>query len=694
MYHFKGSRRSRTRTISYSGCWTCRKRRIKCDERPYSCRRCEEDNLACGGYGVRLQWGMDMDKTAPERGGSRMRINPEICIDWYMTDEELAGALSMLDREPDADAKAGPFSVFRLQPVNHSHHNHSISPLESAKCGDSWPRPEDDIVPSPQKSTEHAVATPPDTPGSDGLSFPTKESDLPSQDESSIYLPNLDVTAEEEHYSNDNLQLPLDDLTYHHNTTIGHDEVLQPSNIIHSYDQGLAFTMSPHDPVDERRESFLNKPKRRSGLQGIHDAQFALLNTALYSPHHNIPSPGTSNYSVARLINHYAEHVAHLMQPVAHHNNPFRSLYLPLAIEGSFYLQGYQDLGGNTSARAAVFHSLLTTAAFHLLGLGLKNQDLERLAFHHKQQALVALRCALSKKRSTYKELMIGVLSLVSVDILDGGIHDHWIHLEAGFRLQASRHHSPLISRETGQLNAICTMLRLFAQTAQPTPEPLPWTSKKPWFEARACDYSNPSIEYLYGITSTIARSIDKIYLATQHLSYYKNRSYPQGLMEACESLGDELSSWTICSESFSAVGSEEEQTLQVAHAQAKAFHYASLIYYYRSVQSCDASSLSVEQEATLAAMNEAEDLKACFFDRTSSPAPISWPAYIASCEAVGAMREEWEKWWIRVQTYGLKSFSKQHATIHQVWAIVDRSQTSLDWRKALEILNIRIIPV
>ncbi|KAE8423816.1 fungal-specific transcription factor domain-containing protein [Aspergillus pseudocaelatus] len=611
-----------------------------------------------------------------------------------MADEELASALSMLDREPEAEAIAGPFSVFRLQPLDHNGHMESVSPVESAVCGDSWPELKDDIVSSLQEDPEHPAVITPDTPGCNGLSFHMKESDLLFQDESTIYLPTLDGSAGEEPCFNDSLELPSDDLNYPHDINIGQDEMDENSDIIHPCDQDVTFTVSPHDPVNERRDNHPNRLQRVSGLQGIHDAQLALLNTALSAPRHNIASSGAYNYSVAKLINHYAEHVAHLMQPVAHQNNPFRSLYLPLAIEGSFYLERYRDLGGNMSARAAVFHSLLTTAAFHVLGLGLQNRDLERLAFHHKQQALVALRCALSKKRSTYKELMIGVLSLVSMDILDGGVHDHWIHLEAGFRLQASRHHSPLISRETGQLNAICTMLRLFAQTAQPNMEPLPWISKNPCFEARACDYSNPSIEYLYGITSAIARSIDKIYLATQHLSYYKNQSYPPGLMEACEALGDELCSWTMCSESFSAVGSEEEQAIQVAHAQAKAFHYASLIYYYRSVQNCDASSLCVEQEATLAAMNEAEDLKACFFDRTSRPAPISWPAYIASCEAVGEMRQNWDQWWIRVQAYRLKSFSKQHATIHQVWAILDRSPTSLDWRKALEALNIRIIPV
>ncbi|KID73924.1 Fungal Zn binuclear cluster domain containing protein, partial [Metarhizium brunneum ARSEF 3297] len=49
-----GSRKKKTRT--FSGCWTCRSRRIKCDERRPVCDRCSRARIACQGYGVRLNW--------------------------------------------------------------------------------------------------------------------------------------------------------------------------------------------------------------------------------------------------------------------------------------------------------------------------------------------------------------------------------------------------------------------------------------------------------------------------------------------------------------------------------------------------------------------------------------------------------------------------------------------------------------
>lgn len=62
----------RKRPITYSGyvynasyykkgaksprCWTCKARKVKCDETPGSCKACAKTGLACEGYGIRLRW--------------------------------------------------------------------------------------------------------------------------------------------------------------------------------------------------------------------------------------------------------------------------------------------------------------------------------------------------------------------------------------------------------------------------------------------------------------------------------------------------------------------------------------------------------------------------------------------------------------------------------------------------------------
>lgn len=47
---------SRVKTKSFTGCWTCRERKVKCDEGRPSCQQCIERDFECQGYALRLQW--------------------------------------------------------------------------------------------------------------------------------------------------------------------------------------------------------------------------------------------------------------------------------------------------------------------------------------------------------------------------------------------------------------------------------------------------------------------------------------------------------------------------------------------------------------------------------------------------------------------------------------------------------------
>lgn len=297
---------------------------------------------------------------------------------------------------------------------------------------------------------------------------------------------------------------------------------------------------------------------------------------------------------------------------------------------------------------------------------------------------------------------------------MDGGMSDHWIHLEAGIKLQASRHYSMLVSRETCLLNNICKMLHLFAQTTLPILTPKPW----PGYDhvPRGADFYSlePSIEFLYGITTSIAGAIFKIYRLSQYVAYYRDQSprpeqeFPASLLQACEELADALGSYTITTESFSSMSPTEAEghMVDIARAQAKAFHNAALIYYYRSIQQCSRGCLYQEQRAVLDAMNEAEELKVKASTagntrpgsgssqaQSSFPAPITWPAFVASCEAVGEERQAWDGWWRRVQGYGMRNYGQQYATVCRIWERMDENESE-DWREMLADLGVRILPV
>lgn len=48
---------SSARHRSHKGCWTCKRKRIQCDETRPGCQKCSSRGVACEGYEIRLRWG-------------------------------------------------------------------------------------------------------------------------------------------------------------------------------------------------------------------------------------------------------------------------------------------------------------------------------------------------------------------------------------------------------------------------------------------------------------------------------------------------------------------------------------------------------------------------------------------------------------------------------------------------------------
>ncbi|KAI0869826.1 fungal-specific transcription factor domain-containing protein [Hypoxylon argillaceum] len=53
---------SKSTTKSRQGCWTCKARKVQCDQGMPACRRCTQARRECEGYGLRLSWPRDNDK--------------------------------------------------------------------------------------------------------------------------------------------------------------------------------------------------------------------------------------------------------------------------------------------------------------------------------------------------------------------------------------------------------------------------------------------------------------------------------------------------------------------------------------------------------------------------------------------------------------------------------------------------------
>lgn len=134
---------------------------------------------------------------------------------------------------------------------------------------------------------------------------------------------------------------------------------------------------------------------------------------------YEVPLPVFEDAETAMLMSHYMNHVACLLQPVFHIGNPFLSIYLPIAVEGSPSLLLAKNSTDMSYGTTAVFHSILATAAYHLRGTDAGEGYFHSLASRHRTKALEATRLALvtAGESSRYKVLMTAMLSLVSIDV-------------------------------------------------------------------------------------------------------------------------------------------------------------------------------------------------------------------------------------------------------------------------------------
>ncbi|KAJ6136562.1 hypothetical protein N7512_001722 [Penicillium capsulatum] len=554
-------------------CWTCRARKVKCDERLRNgCGVCERVGLACAGYGVSLCWNPGQRRN--EAGIQRRCIRLDRASSLARPEREIDRMLSILDViSPDDLVMMGPFAVFRTQ--------------------------------------------------------------------------------------------VLQDNAISREVFTGMDEQRQMSSI------------SFKSPEPDHARGQVCRRRQTSPLG------------ELVSPSSAISLPLFQDSETALLMFHYKDHVAGLLQPVAHPKNPWRTTYFPFALEGRPDLFLTQSPASASKASTAIFHGLLSSAAFHLRNLNHGLERFHRLGLRHRTKSLQALNTALAgpKDSQMYTVQLTAMLSLVTIDTMTGEDSDFPIHLQGCWQLR--RYHdanSPASSSR--QVNSICHFLSLLARTtsgiAGAHSSPTVWLPEGPLF----CN-EDRDIEYIYGITPTLGNLLHRTCQLSESVDRCRGEPSIQ-IRQARNKLREDLLKWDLTSEQFQRVG-EDTAMLDIIHCQARAFHSAVLILYYRAVEMY--RCIDPEEEAHRVWMNlKLAEVKKENGERKVHAAPMSWPAFIAACEARD--REPWIEWWEGVQGYNLGNFRRQWRVIREVWTKVDEQGAGLSWRDALRELGTLVLPV
>lgn len=127
-----------------------------------------------------------------------------------------------------------------------------------------------------------------------------------------------------------------------------------------------------------------------------------------------------------KLLSHYILKVANILQPINHPQNPFRSIHAGYAMEFSTkpLLDKSYRTQAHFSSHRVIFHSILSTAAFHLRGLSTaKDKEwsfYDQTGRKHRLEALKYLQDVIAEPfldAETHCARFSAILTLVTSDV-------------------------------------------------------------------------------------------------------------------------------------------------------------------------------------------------------------------------------------------------------------------------------------
>ncbi|KAH8655496.1 fungal-specific transcription factor domain-containing protein [Xylariales sp. PMI_506] len=679
----KGGAHLNQRSMTFTGCWTCKQRKVKCDERPSVCRNCAKRGIACGGYGIRLQW-IPQSHAGVERpsghGSGRIRIGRDSGPSYQMTEIDHFLASIDSDLAIGDSSMRGPFSVFPSQekPTEvRSVANH---------CWPTWCNV--DNVPE-LASSQSPVA-------GNIILCSDDEPVLPESPKGTTEP--LNIYAATSNWLSNIPEIPLS-VTHDHDSLDDTEMEEDIGNISQSSDEEdlpashTANTQS--NAINSRRISVSLSSASASKDTGMARTAIGLFSIA------QISTSLSGDTIIDNLMHHYIFHVADLLQPIRHPQNPYRNLYAPAALKVASR-RNHAPPPPTETVNSVLYHSLLAASAFHMWACDPENAKHHKLGTYHRQQALLSLQYAIdsSNPPAEHQLLLMAMLSLVTIGVMSGGDPDFEVHLQGTRQLRQSRRRWSIISGTTQQLNEISDFLLLLNRTTSFQVSPLPWSDKcisggddDIEFRPKSC------FEYMYGITPDIAAAIQETCRLAEYLSRYKANQeiIPDTLLQAAEKLGDRLFSWTLEAETVTSISPNDEEMFAVFEHHAKAWQTASIIYYFRRIQNFKVADLAEEVDRVAEHMHAVEDVKShSKVGHMKKMAPITWPAFIASCEAT--RREPWERWWKRVQHYGIANIQIQWRMVQQIWDERDKMQRAglgvWNWIEIFTVLGFNVLAI
>ncbi|KAL3473169.1 fungal-specific transcription factor domain-containing protein [Aspergillus californicus] len=435
-----------------------------------------------------------------------------------------------------------------------------------------------------------------------------------------------------------------------------------------------------------------------SKLCGRGPIDYAWASPAL--PELQLEMPSYLDSDRAELMHNYIHVVADLLQPASHARNPYRSIYAPKAMQAA--VTCFVGVGGIPSqASTAVFHALLAVSAFHMHGYLPHVQRYGALGRLHRLKAVESLQKSIAAPGTEIDHhlTMSAMLSMVSIDLMEGGMSDFWIHLDGCEKLLLMVRNSNMTGNT--QLLTICSFMSTLSRSTNPYTTPKPWRWSGPVSIEDLLQTSpflpeDHSLEFTYGTTVRLASYLHLTISISQHLYFHEthNLLLPLSLEQALTTLHSALTTWSITTEPLPSVPNNDYETLSLVTSHIIAFHAGLMIYFYTLTQHpCSDSVLRHYNKICVTNLLAAEALKSSLGKSLGwkAMAPIVWPGFIAACEAEVEERPLWRAWWVGVQQYCIGSIRTLWEVVQEVWE-GDYEGAGPRWRAVLRRRGRRVM--
>ncbi|EXJ83615.1 hypothetical protein A1O1_07238 [Capronia coronata CBS 617.96] len=577
-------------TKTFSGCWTCRDRHVKCDEGRPECARCLKGGFECQGYGIRLVW-VDPDTQEREQNIRRAIGAPAIYEDdSRFMQVDVPKALDAIERlsAQRVSLASGPFSVFAL--------NLSAAANKTCLEDQRW-----------NSLNDVAMVSSPSVLSGEG-------------------------------YSDDDEEDVLE--------TVISPVLLEASTPAHTSELSNTLYPSRHS-LDARHPSIL----RHLDL---------------------LPRPAEQR----ELIHHWTSFVSWHLVPVDRADNPFRSVFTPMA------LSGLTSPSKQSNGQIALFHALCATSAFSRGQLLNDNGPAFTLAMKHYNLAIMHLRHSLanvkdSRQLDVQRGAILATITMFSaMDMITGRSSEWRTHLQGGASWLGTIEgnvwdrdkSSSMVYQAYLSIAALCN-INLPATVNVESDDFL--------------DQRHYVLDRLFGLTRPILKSIVMMNALIKRFPNSDISADPETLDEL------ELQLYEQTPDSLDLEGLDP-LTKDLTRHHAYVFYYASLIYFQRTVRRRPPDELQELVRYGVGHLQEIEDLGGEAIGCT-----LAWPPFVVACECLSTdLQEQMLAWYVLKRRHGFMNLEISKDIAKELWRRRSLAPKDVDiqWQDVLKEMNMDIV--